>query len=175
VPDFAAAIESWHDFYLAVAGASAALLGLLFVGVSINLAAIAAAERVDLRALAGQAFVNLVYVLFIALTMLVPQPDPTAFAIAFAVIGTLGLVRAARNMRSVARGRPRLIDQMPIVRRLGWTVAADALLLIVAVNFFTVADARMAIFVMIAVFILMIGAADVAWRVLVEATRDRPN
>jgi len=61
--DFASAIEEWHDFYLAVAGASAALLGLLFVGISINLSAITAQERADLRTLAGQAFANLLYVL----------------------------------------------------------------------------------------------------------------
>jgi hypothetical protein len=50
---FAAAELGWHDFFLAAAGASAALLGLLFVGVSINLAAIAGEERVDVRARAG--------------------------------------------------------------------------------------------------------------------------
>ena len=62
---FAAAIIGWHDFYLAAAGASAALLGLLFVGVSINLGAIAAQERPDLRARAGLAFSNLIYVLIV--------------------------------------------------------------------------------------------------------------
>jgi len=172
--EFAPAIEAWHDFYLAVAGASAALLGLLFVGVSINLAAIAAAERLDLRALAGQAFVNLVYVLFVALVMLVPAPEPHAVAIGLGVIAVLGLVRVARNLRSIARGRPRIVDQLPVVRRFAWTVIADLALLAVALNFYSVADARMAAFLIVAVFVLMIGAADVAWSVLVKASTDRP-
>ena len=68
---FGASILGWHDFFLAAAGASAALLGLLFVGVSINLAAISADERVDLRARAAQAFTNLVFVLVISLLLLI--------------------------------------------------------------------------------------------------------
>ena len=172
--DFETAIEAWHDFYLAVAGASAALLGLLFVGVSINLAAIAAAERVDLRALAGQAFVNLVYVLFVALVMLVPSPNPQAIAIGLGAIAALGLGRVTRNLRVIARGQPRIVDQLPVVRRFAWTVIADLALLIVALNFYVVADPRMAAFLIVAVFVLMIDAADVAWSVLVKATRDGP-
>ena len=73
---FAAAIIGWHDFYLAAAGASAALLGLLFVGVSINLGAIAAQERPDLRARAGLAFSNLIYVLIVSLILLIADPEP---------------------------------------------------------------------------------------------------
>ena len=69
--EFASSIVGWHDFFLATSGASAALLGLLFVGVSINLATIAAAERVDLRARARLAFANLLYVLGISLVMLI--------------------------------------------------------------------------------------------------------
>ena len=34
---FSTSLLGWHDFYLASAGATAALLGLLFVGVSTNL------------------------------------------------------------------------------------------------------------------------------------------
>jgi modulator of FtsH protease len=94
---FAAAALGWHDFFLAAAGASAALLGLLFVGVSINLAAIAGDERVDLRARAGQAFGNLLFVLVIALLMLIPDPDPGSIALGLATIAALGLLRVART------------------------------------------------------------------------------
>jgi hypothetical protein len=56
---FQTGVDSWHDFYIAVGSASAALLGLLFVGVSINLSSIAVAKRADVRTKADLAFSNL--------------------------------------------------------------------------------------------------------------------
>jgi hypothetical protein len=37
--------ETWHDFFIAAAGSAAALSGLIFVAVSINLRAILAMEK----------------------------------------------------------------------------------------------------------------------------------
>ena len=34
--DFAAALAEWHDFYAAVAGIAATLVGLLFVALGLN-------------------------------------------------------------------------------------------------------------------------------------------
>jgi len=97
VSAFSAAVTGWHDFYLAAAGASAALLGLLFVGVSINLAAIAAKERPDLRARAGLAFSNLIYVLVVSLVLLVANPEPHGIALGLGAIAGLGLIRTVRG------------------------------------------------------------------------------
>src|SRR5438067_13467728 len=102
---FAAAIIGWHDFYLAAAGASAALLGLLFVGVSINLGAIAAQERPDLRARAGLAFSNLIYVLIVSLILLIADPEPHGIAIGLAAVAGVGMVRGVGG-RVVLAGRP---------------------------------------------------------------------
>jgi hypothetical protein len=107
---FAAAALEWHDFFLAASGASAGHLGLLFVGGSINLAAMARDERLDLRARASQAFANLIFVLVIALLMLVPDPHPTAIAINLGLIATIGLVRVAKNLRPIIERRTRLPD-----------------------------------------------------------------
>jgi hypothetical protein len=171
---FAATELGWHDFFLAAAGASAALLGLLFVGVSINLAAITGDERVDLRARAGQAFTNLVFVLVIALLMLIPDPDPRSIALALALVAGLGLLRVSQNLYTVFRGRTRFGGRLQTMRRIGWTAVADVVLIFTASRIWASADAAVIENLVTVVFVLMIGAADVSWEMLVEVSREHP-
>jgi hypothetical protein len=170
---FSASILGWHDFFLATAGASAALLGLLFVGVSINLATIAAAERIDLRARARLAFANLLYVLGISLLMLIPDPEPHGLGAGIAAIAGLGLVRVGRGFAAVARSSGSLRNRLPALRRMGWTIAGGLILLFVAFAYFVNTDAKITVLLMAAILILLIGAADVSWEMLVLVSDDR--
>jgi hypothetical protein len=167
---FGAAEAGWHDFFLAAAGASAALLGLLFVGVSINLNAIAAEERADLRARASQAFANLIFVLLIALLMLIPDPDPVSIAVSLAVIAGLGLVRVGQNLYPVIRGRMQVRNWPQPVRRIGWTVIGDLLLIFTALRIGLSTDVTAIQNLVTVVFVLMVGAADVSWAMLLEVS-----
>lgn len=172
---FGASILGWHDFFLAAAGASAALLGLLFVGVSINLAAISADERVDLRARAAQAFTNLVFVLVISLLLLIPDPDPTLFAVGLALVAVFGLYRVALNALSVIRERDRPQNAVATIRRIGWTVVADIVLAFTAWRLWATAGAAAVIVnLVIVVFVLLIGAADISWEMLTEVSAEGP-
>jgi hypothetical protein len=170
---FAAGILEWHDFFIAVAGASAGLLGLLFVGVSINLGAIAAEERVDLRARSSQAFTNLLFVLAIALLMLIPNPDPTPLAEALALVAAIGLVRVAANGLRTYRQRRHLQSARATMRRIGWTVFADLILAFTAWRLFD-SGGNAAVIVNLAavVFVLLIGAADISWELLTEVSAE---
>lgn len=172
VAAFAAAESGWHDFFLAVAGASAALLGLLFVGVSINLAAISGEERVDLRVRAGQAFANLNFVLVIALLMLIPDPEPSSIALALGLVAGLGLLRVAQNVYAVARGRSPYQGRVATVRRIGWTAVADSVLAFTAWRIWSGTDPGVIENLVTVVIVLMIGAADVAWAMLVEVSQE---
>jgi hypothetical protein len=167
---FATTIASWTNVFLAEAGASAALLGLLFVGVSINLGAISLAERADLRAKAEQAFSNLLYVLAISLILLGPDSDSVGDAFALGAIALVGLVRVARNILTVRRLNQPLVNRATL-RRFGWTVAADLLVGYAALRFWMAADAKAMFFVMVATLVLLIGAADTSWEMLVEVSQ----
>jgi hypothetical protein len=95
IPD---AMQGWHDFFVAEAGASAALAGLLFVAISINLTRIL--EFRHLPARAAEALLALISVLVIATFALVPRQSYLAFGIE---IGVTGLV--VWEMQSVALTR----------------------------------------------------------------------
>jgi modulator of FtsH protease len=80
------AIASWSDFFAAQLGASAALTGLLFVGVSINLGKILEGALLPLRAF--MALVLLIVVLVLSSLLIMPGQSATAIGIEALAIGT---------------------------------------------------------------------------------------
>ena len=165
---FASSLAGWQNFYLAVASSSAALLGLLFVGVSISLTSMTVAERTDLRTMANLAFSNLLYLLGLSLVMLIPAADVSLLAISFVCIALLGLLRIGRRVVGLVRGGSHAWRHRGTIRRVAWTVAADLLLIFVAVSLAASGDARWLLALTIVVAVLLLGAADVAWALLVR-------
>lgn len=171
-PDsFTVAVDGWHDFYLAVGSASAALLGLLFVGVSINLSSISVSERLDLRTRADQAFSNLLYLLGLSLVILVPNADPSFLAISFAFIAGLGLIRILRRVLAL-RGQRGVQSRRSTLRRLAWTLVADLLLAYIAISLASSGSPDWLLATPIVVLVLLLGAADVAWDLLVRESEE---
>ena len=83
---FAYSTASWGNFFVAEVGASAALVGLLFVAVSINLTKI-----IQYPALPGRAFealTVLVMVLLVATFALVPGQSSTPLGIEVSIVAT---------------------------------------------------------------------------------------
>jgi hypothetical protein len=72
-------VAEWSDFFVAQAGASAALAGLIFVGLSINLDRIVHYPHMLYRA--GAALVVLLSILVISSLMLAPQDSMRAYGL----------------------------------------------------------------------------------------------
>ena len=100
--------EGWHDFFLATAGAAAALTGLLFVAMSLHMRYVATDPYY--RNLARGSLVGLVSVLLVSLIVLVDQPA-TWVGIELVLFALLFLVAEGRydaiNYRRLSGGRAR--------------------------------------------------------------------
>ena len=81
--------EAWHDFFLATAGAAAALTGLLFVALSLHMRYIA--SDTAYRQMARGSLLGLLAVLLLSLDILVRQPV-SWLGIELAAIGAVYVV-----------------------------------------------------------------------------------
>ena len=77
--------QEWSDFAVGIAGAAAALAGLLFVAISINLQQILALPGLTSRA--GLSLVQLAAPMFFAVAVLIPGQPSWALGVELLVIG----------------------------------------------------------------------------------------
>ena len=171
--DFAALAESWHDFYLTAGAAAAALIGLLFVGISINLDAFTTDEGTGIRLLAEQAFANFVFVLVISLMVLIPDQDQISLSIQLGIVGVLGTFRIVRRALMLRRRPAKVFGGWRYVaRRFGLSALASVGVIAVAALVRTNPTASFYWLVGV-ILIYLTSAADSAWDLLIEVGRQR--
>lgn len=97
-------IDSWDNFLLGQVGASAALLGLLFVGVSLNLTKI-----LSFPSLPGRAFLALMLllgVLLVGMLLLIPRQGTGVMAVEVLIVAVaLTIVGVRVELRMLAGGQ----------------------------------------------------------------------
>jgi modulator of FtsH protease len=162
----------WSDFALAQVGASAALLGLVFVGISINLR-----QFVDSRLLVNRAFeaiVMLASVLIISTAVLIPDQSRTALSIELIVLGTItGAVvlrlQAGMHADVVARGDRGPTRMSSIARRV---LALGSAVLTILTGVFLISKTAGGLYWWpLAVVTAYLAALFDAWVLLVEILR----
>ncbi len=97
-------MEGWHDFFVAEAGAAAALAGLLFVAVSINLNRILEFPNLPTRVI--EALSALIAVLFVASFALVPHQSVMMTGIEIAMTGLVLLAINIASLRADLKHSP---------------------------------------------------------------------
>lgn len=96
---FSAAVAEWTPYYAFTGGAAAALLGLLFVAVSLRLDLFRRPEVADIRDDATATFGMLVAAMAIAGVALAPHASPGAVTGVAAGVGVAGLVASGWLVR----------------------------------------------------------------------------
>jgi hypothetical protein len=160
-------ISGWDNFFVAQLGASAALAGLVFVGVSINLSRILSIETLPERAI--QALVMLMAILVVSSLLLVP--GQSMFAVGIEVL-VVGVPVWFMNLRFDIRNLKKIDEQFR--RSYKWTmVLSQAALLPYAIaGIVTIWLGGVGIYWLVpAVVISFIKAIMDAWVLLVEINR----
>jgi hypothetical protein len=165
-------MQAWSTFYAVSAGAAATLLGLLFVAVSMNAAAVLRDEHGDSQRLAEQAFQNYLTVLLISLLALFPQLTLTDFS-----TSALGLTALAAFWVLV---RLYLVLTKPLdrgaklfsFRRHLLSLAGFAMLIGSAVRMLTTREDHRT-WIAAGVIMLIAAATTVSWELLARIARAR--
>lgn len=158
--------SEWSDLFVATAGASAALAGLLFVAVSINLDRILKFEGLPERAL--ETLVLLVVVVIVSVIGLIPGQSHVALGLelfAVALVTGWGIVRLPTHYAGPDR-------PPPIWAITRWGVRLAALLPLLIGALAVLAETGGGLYwIAAAIVFAILGAVANAWVLLVEILR----
>ncbi len=160
-------MAGWDDFFTAQVGASAALAGLLFVGISLNMARIIATPALPYRAL--QALGLLFSILLVASVLLIPAQPNWALGVELIVLGAAVLTVITRfSLRSL-----RLVPQQYLrSHALEFIVATAATGLYAVAGLVIAVWGRIGIYLIVpAVLVSFVVAIVDSWVLLVEINR----
>jgi hypothetical protein len=160
-------IAGWDDFFTAQVGASAALAGLIFVGVSINMPKIISSPILPNRAL--QALLILVVILVVSSLLLVP--GQALFIVGVEVLATGAAIRTTNTLLD-ARAIRKVDAQyrQPYLRNLVLSQVATIPYLVGGVVILA-AGAVGLYWVVAAIILSFLKAIIDAWVLLVEINR----
>jgi len=159
--------SEWSDLFVAVAGASAALLGLLFVAVSINLERILKFEGLPGRAL--EALMQLTCVLLVSLAGLVPGQSHVALGLELLLIVAIIAVIVVRQPVVVTDETGREPLSWKVSR---WSIRLAGLVAIAVAGATLLAESGGGLYwVAAGIALATIAAIAGAWVLLVEILR----
>ncbi len=161
-----AVIEGWESYFVAQAGAAAALAGLVFVALSINLEKIL--ELPGLPGRAAEAIILMVLPVFTALVALVPYQSQRRLGIEFVIVSLFALALLASILRAALDIHPR----RPLKEFIARPLASVAVLVVLIGGVVLISGSGTGLDWQLAgaLACLLVGITD-AWVLLVEILR----
>ncbi|GAB3802488.1 hypothetical protein GCM10028798_19740 [Humibacter antri] len=160
--------EGWGEFFVAIAGASAALAGLIIVAISVTIKEILASPSLPSRA--ATTVSSMVLILVIAVLALIPHQPDTVLGIEILVASLIGLAPPLVMVRRMA------VDSS--YHRSGSSIAFIGALCIVPVGLavlggaFMIAESTLAVALLAAAIVAVLVSSMLnAWVLLVEIQR----
>jgi hypothetical protein len=165
---FTEGILRWHDFYALVGGASAGLLGLLFVSVSMHIDLISRSTGNEVRILSEQTFLSFIYVLLISMLFMIPYQNATGLGLPLLAMGVLACLHTAWTGLEFWRARQapgRVLGSGYVLRRFVYPVVSYAGLTFVSLATLRGRSAAL-LWVLVVVLVLLLSATINAWQLM---------
>jgi hypothetical protein len=169
-----AALTEWHDFFAAVAGIAATLVGLLFVALALNPAVMADDGPAGLRTWAGQTFHSFLMVLVFALVILIPDTGPLGLGLPLLILGAWGVARVVIDARQVRSDPDPEWHGRSVLTRFASPLAAYVIAVWVGAQTLQ-GDADAVGWLVATVFFLMMNAASNCWDLLRDIGDRHPS
>jgi len=166
---FAQIVTGWHDFYLLIGTASATLVGLLFVALTLNYDKMQQAGNAPVRRLAFRTFNIFIYLLLIAGILLVPSPSPLGNSIPLFLVSLLGINNTYRDVVAMRREAPHTDSMRRLMRRFGSLFVSLCALAVLSIILMT-GNTDALYWLTGVVLLLIVSASSNAWNMLMEIT-----
>lgn len=161
-------LAGWHDFFILAGTASATLVGLLFVGLSLHLKIVVTTSEV--RSLARVTLANFGTVLFVTIFMVIPQGAAAAGSQLIGA-GIVSFVVAGPSLVAAVRSRDWSFDMSAMQRvrvALRFGVSGLSYLAIIVAGILLLASTSLAFTVLpAAVVVLLVVSLRNTWDLLV--------
>ncbi|MFM9106605.1 MAG: hypothetical protein ACKOWF_07895 [Chloroflexota bacterium] len=172
ISSYSQALQPWQNFYILTGTVAATLMGLLFVSMSLNPGIMKASGQYHLRAWAGLTMMNLIALLLLSLTCMLPDLDVPAFSLALLFIGLQGTIRGIRRILFATSDPSESWDLPHIAVRFMMPLVSYLIMMYVGAEVMR-GNSHAVDHLVWAVFLLVIGGAGAAWNLLSELGVER--
>jgi modulator of FtsH protease len=166
--NFSQLVHEWQIFYATIATASATLVGLLFVSMSLNVRLFTGSVNIGLRMLSRQTLLNFLYIIVFALIFLIPRQGPIGLGLPLMCNGFVGLINNVSNLRTLLSNIPPGIFRRAALAHAAMALTAFLILVIVAFLVMVRASTASLYWLVAPMILLLISASHDTWSLLIR-------